>query len=356
LRMSPTTRIIISNFWEYIAFLVNSIVFLLIGLQLNISDITQNLPNILLAILAVLIARIVIVYSLSGLINRFTFENIPMRWQHLLSWSGLRGAISLALALSLPVALGQDRSLILTMTYGVVLFTLILQSTSMQLVIRWLKIISRSEAQVEYEVRHARLTSMRIADQRIDRLHLDGLLSTHTWELLKNYTSTEAENLAITLRGLLQAEPVLEAEELEKGWRELLRSQRSGLLGLRRDGVITHEVFERLAAEVDTQLLEGAHSFIEARNTTNEFLEERKATTQFLDITIPPDSLSVGKTLVELRIPREAVVVSIQRGKDTIIPRGDSRIETNDIVTVLCGNDYVTTVKNLLLSSDQNGV
>ncbi len=341
--MSPTTRIIISNFWEYIAFLVNSILFLMIGLQVNISGLSQTWVYILWAILAVLIARVLVVYGLSWIINRFTSEAIPIKWQHLLSWSGLRGAISLALALSLPAALGQNRDLIRAMTYGVVLFSLIIQSTTMQVIIRWLRLVTRSEAQVEYEVRHARLTSLRIADQRIDKLHDEGLMSTHTWEVLSQYASSQAEKLAVALRGLIEAEPALGAEELEKGWRELLRSQRSALLGLRRDGVIAPEVFDKLTAEVDAQLLAGPPSAF----------EDEKASTQFLEVTIPPGSHAAGKTLLALSLPRDAVVVSIRRGKETIIPREDSRIEASDVLTILCEMNSIPGIKLLLLTQDR---
>ena len=55
-----------------------------------------------------------------------------MRWLHVLNWSGLRGAIALALALSLPAALGEGREMVQVMAFGVVLFTLVVQSTTMR--------------------------------------------------------------------------------------------------------------------------------------------------------------------------------------------------------------------------------
>ena len=73
------------------------------------------------------------------------------------------------------------------MTFGVVLFTLLIQSTTIRPLIRWLRIITYSEAQVEYEMRHARLTALRSADTRLDRLHAEGLMSTPTWERLKKF-------------------------------------------------------------------------------------------------------------------------------------------------------------------------
>ncbi len=167
--MSPTSRIVIFNFWEYVAFLANSLVFLLLGLQINISSLLSSWQPILWAILAILVARFIIVYGLSWLGNRFS-EPIPFRWQHILNWGGLRGAISLALVLSLPAEIGPERDLLRVMAYGVVLFTLLVQSTTMSPLIRRLKIITRSEAQVEYEIQHARLTALRSAD-RAPRSH-----------------------------------------------------------------------------------------------------------------------------------------------------------------------------------------
>ena len=141
--MSPTTRIVLFNFWEYVAFLANSFVFLLIGLQVNIPTLLPTWQPILLAILAVLLARAVVIYGLGWLTNRLA-EPIPFRWQHVLNWGGLRGAIALALALSLPAALGPDRDLIRIMAFGVVLFTLLVQSTTMEPLVRKLGIVTRN--------------------------------------------------------------------------------------------------------------------------------------------------------------------------------------------------------------------
>jgi CPA1 family monovalent cation:H+ antiporter len=339
--MSPTSRIVIFNFWEYIAFLTNSLVFLLIGLQVNITALLASWQPILWAILAVFVARIIVVYGLSWLIKRLA-EPIPLRWQHILNWGDLRGAISLALALSLPLTLGAERDLLRVMTFGVVLFTLLVQSTTMTPFIRWLKIITRSEAQVEYELQHARLTALRSSVSRLDRLHNDGMLSSHTWEKLKRFITREASSLAEKVRGMLLADPVLEAEELDTGWREMLRAQRSSLLSLRQDGVISDDVFERLSTEVDAQLSEGYPSLP----------DETEPRTQFLEVTIPDDSQAIGKTIADLVIPRAAVLVSIRRSDEIIIPRGDTRLHVGDVVTTLCERETIASVKGLLLASD----
>ena len=336
--MSPTTRIVLFNFWEYIAFLANSLVFLLIGLQVNIPDLVAHWQPVLWAILAVLIARLVVVYGLSW-ISRRAIEPIPLNWQHVLNWGGLRGAICLALALSLPASLGSDRDLLQVMAFGVVLFTLLLQSTTMKPLVRWLKIITRSEVQVEYELRHARLAALRSADVRLDRLHTDGLLSTHIWDKLKLYINQNATSLGTAMSDLLLADPALEAEELDTGWRELNRAQRSALLGLRRDGVISEETFEQLTAEVDAQIDE-----------LPALPEEGNAPTQFVEVTLRPDSHAVGKAIAVLNLPRAAVFVSIRREDEIIIPRGDTLLEAGDVVTTLCERESVAAVRKLLVS------
>lgn len=251
--MSPTTRIVLFNFWEYVAFLANSLVFLLIGLEVNVSALLAAWQPVVWAILSVLIARALVVYGLGWLVNRWA-EPVPMPWQHVLSWGGLRGAISLALALSLPAALGPERELWRIMAFGVVLFTLLVQGTTMRFVIRRLRLVQRDEAQKDFETRHARLVAVREANKYLDALHGEGVLSTHAWEQLKPALNDRVANLTGTVRDILKAHPELETEELFSVRRELFRAERGALMTLQRDGLVSDEVFDALAAEVDAAI------------------------------------------------------------------------------------------------------
>jgi CPA1 family monovalent cation:H+ antiporter len=257
--MSPTTRIVIANFWEYVAFIANSMIFLLIGLDINLAGLLSAWQPVVWAIGGILLARAVVVFGFGWIINRF-IEPFPVRWQVVLGWGGLRGAVSLALALSLPAALGSERDLLQLMTFGVVLFTLLGQATTMQPLLRWLKIGMRSQAQVEYEMRHARLVAVRSAEKHLQNLHSQGLVSVHTMEQLMPELERSIDGMTQAVREVMRAEPELEAEELDTVLRELLRAQRSALMGLRRDGVISDEVFEKLTAEVDAALLDPQQS------------------------------------------------------------------------------------------------
>ena len=126
-----------------------------------------------------------------------------------------------------------ERDLILLTTFGVVLFTLLIQGTTMRSVIRRLHIIYRSETQIEYEKQHARLTALRAAETRLDRMHDEGGLSTPAWERLKPDLRNRIHTQANGLRSLLHETPMLETEELDNAKRELLHAERSALVKLK---------------------------------------------------------------------------------------------------------------------------
>lgn len=260
--MSPTTRIVLFNFWEYLAFLANSFVFLLIGLEINIPTLVIHWQSIAWAILAVLLTRGLLVYGFGWLNNRFG-DPVPGRWLHVINWGGLRGAIALALALSLPAELDPvAREQIRIMAFGVVLFTLLAQSTTMGTLLRRLGIVTRDPVRAEYELGHARLLAFRSAARHLDKLHQDGFLSEGAWESLRPDLLKQAQAYALVVREMQAAHPELTATEIADVRRELLRAQRSAFMDLRRDGMISEETFERLASEVDFELLDAENEAV----------------------------------------------------------------------------------------------
>jgi monovalent cation:H+ antiporter, CPA1 family len=255
--MSPTTRIVVTNFWEYVAFLSNSFVFLLIGLEMQLSQLIAQWQAILLAILAVLLARAVVIYGLT-----LTNRDFPRRWSHVLLWGGLRGAISLALALSLPLTLGVPEVIQLrSMAFGVVLFTILVQGFTMQPLVKAMNLVQRSEMQEEYERRHARAVAARAAYQRLEQMHGEGLFSNHTWQLLSPLLEQHSKALAGSVREVLEADPSVEAEELDTARREALHAQRTALHDLLTDGVVSEDVYAQLSREVDMAITESQNSW-----------------------------------------------------------------------------------------------
>ncbi len=132
--MSARTRTAMESFWEYVAFVMNSLVFLLIGLEVHIDSLAHAWGPVFFAIAAVLIGRSFSVYLLVPASNVFA-EKIPIRWQHVIVWGGLRGALALALALSLDNTFPY-RDRLLDLTFGVVVFSILVQGLTMKPLLR----------------------------------------------------------------------------------------------------------------------------------------------------------------------------------------------------------------------------
>ena len=123
--MSSEVRVTVSNFWDIAAFFANSVAFLYLGITMNILDVGQNILLIILVFTIVLIGRALSTYPILTLVNRFTQEKIPLLWQNIIMIGGMRGALSVALVTSLPQSELKDKLEIIT--FGVILFSLILQ-------------------------------------------------------------------------------------------------------------------------------------------------------------------------------------------------------------------------------------
>ncbi len=141
--MSPSTRIAVDSFWQYVAFALNSLVFLIIGLEVPIHRLAAAWWPIATAFLAVTAGRAVIVLVSWALLLP-TRERIPWRWAIVLTWGGLRGALSMVLALALPQGF-PHRDLIVTMTFGVVLLSIVVQGLTSAPLLRWLRVTSPPE-------------------------------------------------------------------------------------------------------------------------------------------------------------------------------------------------------------------
>lgn len=248
--MSPTTRINLFNFWEFAAYLANSVAFLTIGLVIDISELISSWQPILFAILAVLLARAVVIYLLS-----FRFTHITLRMQHVLYWGGLRGAISLALALTLPAQLGENQILLQDMTFGVVLFTLLVQGTTMPSIVRRLGFTSHSPSRSNYERQQARAVAAQVSYDRLKDMRTEGLISNHAWQILEPALQRQIELRTEVVHEILHNDRSVEVAEMNRAFEEILAAQRSAYNDLYTSGVISEDNFSRLVSEVDAALV-----------------------------------------------------------------------------------------------------
>jgi monovalent cation:H+ antiporter, CPA1 family len=136
--ISETSRTHVIAFWEYAAFLANSIVFILIGGHEAHQHLIPAAGIAAIAILLVLLGRVVAVYPLALVFAR-SHIRIDGRYQHVLVWGGLRGALALALALALPSGIPES-SEIIPVAFAVVAFSIFVQGLTMPLLIRRLRL------------------------------------------------------------------------------------------------------------------------------------------------------------------------------------------------------------------------
>jgi monovalent cation:H+ antiporter, CPA1 family len=140
--VSPDGRSFVIDLWEFVAFIANSLIFLLIGL--SVMPLTHvDARALLLAIGLVLVGRALTVYPVC-LLFRPSAWAIPLREQHVLWWGGLRGALALALALALPPSFPLYHEILVT-AFGVVVFSVIVQGLTMPLLMRKLKFYDENE-------------------------------------------------------------------------------------------------------------------------------------------------------------------------------------------------------------------
>jgi monovalent cation:H+ antiporter, CPA1 family len=138
--LTERARETIDDVWELVAFLLTAGVFLLVGVSIAPGTLVHAAGPIAAGIVAILVARAIVVYGLLGAAARLTAARrpdvgMPIGWLHVLFWAGLRGAVSVALALSLPADL-PNRELLQGITFGIVLFTLLVQGTTIGWVVR----------------------------------------------------------------------------------------------------------------------------------------------------------------------------------------------------------------------------
>ncbi|MEQ8189468.1 MAG: Na+/H+ antiporter [Candidatus Eremiobacterota bacterium] len=251
--MSPTTKIVLYNFWEYLAFLANSMVFLFIGLKINISTIVKDMDDILVAVIAVLISRAIVVYGLSWPVHHYLGGYMPRTWRHILFWGGLRGALSLALALTLPLNL-PNRELLQTMAYGVVLFTLLAQGTTIQFILKKLGLTEKPERRLTREKKWGKLYSTRAGIQSLIRLKEEGILSGDIWIGMSEEYDEIDEKLTKDLTDLFAEYPDMEKEILIQARRDALTAEKSALGDALHRGLLSDEVYTELKEEIDRRL------------------------------------------------------------------------------------------------------
>ncbi|WP_266078060.1 Na+/H+ antiporter [Haladaptatus caseinilyticus] len=251
--MSPQTKISIFNTWETAAFLVNTLIFVLIGAKTPIAQMLDNWQIIGIAIVLTLAVRAIVVYPITGLVNRYSSRTVPFSYQHVMIWGGLHASIPIALVLGLPPDFPRDTQL-RAMVFGVAAFSLVVQGLTMGRLLDRLGVVTRSEVEELYELLLGRARAVDSALNAAERLHNKGELPADVYEDFRGEYEQEKDDLNATISRLLSDNPDLRREELLVGERRVLKEEKSAIMDAMRSGVVSDDVGERLLEEVDLKL------------------------------------------------------------------------------------------------------
>lgn len=258
--MSARTRLSMYDTWELIAYIANSLIFLLIGLQVHTASVSRaDIPLMLAAIVGILVSRAIVVYGV-GLYTNWRAARvyrIPLRFQHVILWGGLRGAIALAAALSIPDARVPERSTIILLTFGVVVFTLLVQGLTIRPLVARLGLSGADHAAhlLAFERLQGQLVATQAARRALQALTEGGEIAPDVFAQVSRAYEERGNRLRAALEGLNVSADAIRAEQVIVAWRKSLQAEKDALLSLRNRGTITGSVYRALNAEIDRRLL-----------------------------------------------------------------------------------------------------
>jgi CPA1 family monovalent cation:H+ antiporter len=264
--ISPPTRIEAFAVWNLLVFLLNAALFTLVGLQLP--GVLDNLDGrgtgdlvwwAVAVSLTVMVTRFLWIFPLSYLSGVLGKQSPPWRNIAVLGWTGMRGAVSLAAALAVPLTVDggapfPDRDLLIFLTYAVILSTLLLQGLTLPAVIRALG-VTAEDGDARYWESKARLLAADAALGRLEELRDEDWVRGETADRVRQlyeyrrrrfasrFADDDGESMAIEERAL----------DYQRLLREILEAQRRRVVELRNEGRINDEIMRRIERDLDLE-------------------------------------------------------------------------------------------------------
>lgn len=138
-KISPSVVAYLEHFWDHLAGVANALIFLLVGLTVDLGALVDNIPVLFWVVVAMLVSRAIVIYGLVPMVGKLPGSDpIDHGYQTVMFWGGLRGGIALAIALSLPAVV--DQQLFITIATGAVMFTLLVQGLTIERVVKYYRL------------------------------------------------------------------------------------------------------------------------------------------------------------------------------------------------------------------------
>jgi len=258
-RLDAEERKYLGEFWEYTAFFANSLIFLLVGITASSFEFfeqlseTQSLLTILgITIVTVLVTRAIVIFTLVPLVNFFRESKIPFSYQLVSYWGGLRGAVCLALALSIDPQF-PNRDLIVILTLGIALFTLLIPSTTIGKLIQNLQ-LNRPSILDRLGQASALLIAKKEASKESNNPEINDYFLPNVIQSFAQKRQQEVELANQAQAELLQELNLSEAEVERVVWSEALAIEQQVYNELQDRGFISKTVWAELTLMMNLKL------------------------------------------------------------------------------------------------------
>ncbi len=251
--LTPTNRIAVESFWEYAVFAANSFVFLLLGKEIDLARMLSHWAPILLAWVVLMVARAIVIFVVERVLSR-TSERLPPRWAAVLTWGGLRGSLSMVLALSLPATF-EHREMLIDLTFGVVLISILVQGLTMSPLLRWSGAIEGGTFNREYMRLRGQLRAVRAALHGLDESLAKGEIHASTYEQIRVGLTGREASLEEAIDNLAPTAETLRAEEMKRTNARLVDVEREALQQAAKAGLISDDVLKELLEEITVRTL-----------------------------------------------------------------------------------------------------
>jgi Na+/H+ antiporter len=266
---SSNTRLQANAVWEVLIFLLNGFVFLLIGLQLHgILDTVASssalglLVDAVVVCLTVVLIRIICVFAITYLpflLNARTQAKDPYPdWRNVMivAWTGMRGGVSLAAALALPLTIANGqmfpaRDLAIFLTFCVIIVTLVLQGLSLIPLIRWLR--PERDTSLEQEHAQAHITAAHAALERLGELATEDDMPEEYLNRLRSHYEKKIKLLKARNDGNEDEQHENRAMAKQRLYQEALTAERTAIIKLRDQGHIDDEALRVVERELDLE-------------------------------------------------------------------------------------------------------
>jgi CPA1 family monovalent cation:H+ antiporter len=246
--LEPSRVLSLHGFWETAGFVLNVLIFLIVGMQIHADALLAEAASIALALLALHIGRAIAVYSCFAALRALRREEVSMRWQHVMVLGNIKGALSMAAVLALPAGLPY-RDRFVTIVFGVTFVTLMTQALPFQTILKRLG-VALGAANPDADQAKAILVEARRGQAELDELLAAGLISRRD----------HAERRATFQRQVIGAEAALRGPAGEIARNALadlaiLNAQKAALLDAGRRSLLSDDVVQSRVNALDRELM-----------------------------------------------------------------------------------------------------